>query len=235
MAFLLHETDTSFLLKNSELKKTHPANGPPARRDPQRTRELVLKAATLEFSEKGLGGARVDEIARRSGTNKRMLYHYFGNKDDLYLAVLERAYAQIRENEKALSLGGAGPTDGMRKLVRFSWRHFIEHPNFISLLNDENLHRAEHVRKSARIRQMHSPLVGMIRDLLDRGVAAGEFRGDVDPVQLYITIAAVSYFYLSNVHTLSAIFDRDLMGKPMFEAREAHVIEVIMGYLRPTD
>ncbi len=205
----------------------------PPKRDPQRTRELILQAATLEFSEKGLGGARVDEIARRSGANKRMLYHYFGNKDDLYLAVLEQAYAEIRNREKALSLGGASPGEGMKKLVRFSWRHFLEHPSFISLLNNENLCRARHIRKSERIRDMHSPLVGMIRDLLDRGVAAGEFRDDVDPVQLYITIAAICYFYHSNAYTLSTIFDRDLFSEAEREAREAHVIDVIMGYLRP--
>jgi AcrR family transcriptional regulator len=205
----------------------------PLKRDPQRTREHILQAATDEFSAKGLGGARVDEIARRSGANKRMLYHYFGNKEDLYLAVLEKAYAEIRDKEKALSLGGTSPMEGMHKLVAFTWRHFLDHPDFISLLNNENLHRAHYIRQSAHIREMHSPLVDMIRDLLDRGVAEGVFRDDVDPVQLYITMAAVCYFYHSNVYTLSTIFGRDLQSQAELDAREDHILDVIMGYLRP--
>ena len=203
------------------------------KRDPERTRQLILKAARMEFCDKGLGGARVDEIARSAGTNKRMLYHYFGNKEELYLAVLERAYAEIREKERELILGDEDPVEGMRKLVRFSWQFFIDHPHFIRLLNTENLHSAQYVRRSAAIRDMHTPLVTMIRGLLDRGVAAGQFRPNVDPVQLYITIAGISYFYRSNVHTLSAIFDRDLLCDEALDARELHVVEVVLSYLRP--
>ncbi|NOZ33258.1 MAG: TetR/AcrR family transcriptional regulator [Alphaproteobacteria bacterium] len=219
----------------SQNRKSGPRRdaGPAVTRDPHRSRELVLGAATLEFSEKGLGGARVDEIARRAGINKRMLYHYFGNKDALYLAVLERVYGRIRQAEKTLSLDGLNPRQAMEKLVAFSWQHFIDNPAFISLLNDENLHKAAHVRQSARIREMHSPLVGMIDDLLARGEKSGEFRAGVDPVQLYITIAAISYFYLSNVHTLSAIFDRDLLAPDQLAHRRAHVVDVILDFLRP--
>ena len=205
----------------------------PRKRDPRRTRQLILTAARAEFCDKGLGGARVDEIARGAGTNKRMLYHYFGNKEDLYLAVLERAYAEIREKEREFILEEEDPVEGMRKLVKFSWQFFVDHPHFIRLLNTENLHNARYVRRSAVIREMHTPLVTMIRDLLDRGAAAGQFRPHVDPVQLYITIAGISYFYRSNVHTLAAIFDRDLLGDEALAARESHVVDVVLSYLRP--
>ena len=205
----------------------------PRKRDPQRTRQGILDAARVEFCDKGLDGARVDQIAKTAGTNKRMLYHYFGNKEGLYLAVLEQAYAEIREKEKELTLEGASPAEGMRKLVRFSWQFFIDHPHFIRLLNTENLHKGQYVRRSERIREMHTPLVNMIRGLLDRGVAEGQFRADVDPVELYISIAGISYFYHSNAYTLSAIFDRNLLSEKELSARENHVIDVILGYLRP--
>ncbi|SLN27878.1 TetR/AcrR family transcriptional regulator [Oceanibacterium hippocampi] len=203
------------------------------RRDPERTRELILNAAIGEFSAKGLGGARVDEIAERSGVNKRMIYHYFGNKDGLFLAVLETVYKQIRASEAELNLKGLSPEEGMRKLAAFTWQHYLENPEFISLLNSENLHKAVHLRQSTRIRELHSPLVDTISDLLRRGEASGAFRKGVDPVQLYISIASLGYFYLSNIHTLTTIFGRNLRARSEMSARQEHVVEVIMSYLRP--
>lgn len=205
----------------------------PRKRDPQRTRESILKAAREEFCQNGLDGARVDRIARLARTNKRMLYHYFGNKEDLYLTVLERAYAEIREKERELTLADTEPLEGMRRLVRFSWRFFLEHPHFIRLLNTENLHQACFVRRSTVIRDMHTPLVAMLEDLLRRGAEVGHFRANVDPVQLYITIAGIGYFYCSNVYTLSTIFARDLLSEEALQIRERHVEEVVLGYLRP--
>jgi len=208
---------------------------PAERRDPARTRAQILEAALVEFAQKGLDGARVDQIAARAGANKRMLYHYFGNKEDLFLAVLERTYDDIRGREAALHLEDMAPVAGMRRLVEFSFGYYTRNPYFISLLNSENLHRARHLRRSARIRQMHSPLVHMIGDLLRRGQAAGVFRRDVDPVQLYISIAGMGYFYFSNVHTLSTIFAADLATPEACARRAAHIVEVVLGYLRPID
>lgn len=205
----------------------------PVRRDPERTRDLILDAALAEFAAKGLGGARVDEIAARAGINKRMLYHYFGNKEDLFLAALESVYEAIRGSEAALELEHLGPVEGMRRLIDFTWRHFIAHPEFINMLNSENLHRARHLRRSRKIRQLHSPLIAMLGDLLRRGEAAGLFRSGVDPVQLYISIASLGYFYFSNIHTLSTIFGRDLTDPADLDARHYHMVEVILGYLRP--
>jgi len=216
--------------KTGERQRTGAAR---TRRDPERTRERILEAALFEFSDKGLEGARVDEIARRAGSNKRMLYHYFGNKDELFRAVLENAYADIREAERELNLRDMDPVDGVRRLVDFTFTYPAANPRLIRLLYNENLHRAEHLRDSAIIREMHSPLIDGIDDLLRRGQGNGVFRDGVDPVQLYISIAALGYFYYSNIHTLSAIFGRDLKAQNAVAERKHHIADVILGFLRP--
>ena len=211
--------------------KRDPAHHGATRRDPIRNRGRILAAALEEFSRYGLGGARVDRIAARAGANKRMLYYYFGNKEDLFLAVLESRYAHIRRAEQGLHLSDLEPAEGMRRLVAFTWNYYLRHPEFLTLLNSENLHRARHLRRSRQIAAMHSPLVAMLRDLLERGVRRGEFRRGVDPVQLYISIAALGYFYLSNRHTLSTIFERDLLAARSKAERLKHMTELVLGYL----
>jgi AcrR family transcriptional regulator len=201
-------------------------------RDPDRTRRRILDAATAEFARYGLGGARVDRIAARSGANKRMLYYYFGSKEALFLAVLEESYARIRSAEKDLDLEHSDPREALRRLVDFTWRYFVENPEFMTLLNSENLHKGRHVRRSRRVREMHSPLVGTLRTILRRGEQAGLFRAGVDPVQLYISIAGEGYFYLSNRYTLSRIFDRDLMERRALAARARHNADMILNALR---
>jgi AcrR family transcriptional regulator len=201
------------------------------RRNPARNQERILQAATAEFARYGLGGARVDRIAARSGANKRMLYYYYGNKEDLFLAVLEASYAHIRRAELGLHLENLDPTEGVRRLVAFTWNYYLKHPEFLTLLNSENLHRARHLKRSRDIAAMHSPLIALLRDLLLRGERAGRFRKGVDPVQLYISIAALGYFYLSNRHTLSTIFERDLLAPRNKAARLKHMIELVLGYL----
>ena len=205
--------------------------GPP--RDADASRARILAAATAEFARHGLSGARVDTIARRAKANKRMLYYYYGGKEALFLAVLEAAYARIRGEEQKLDLSAKPPVEGMRELVTFTWQHFLAHPEFISLLNTENLHRAKHLKRSTRIRSLHSPLVATISDLLARGTRAGVFRAGIDPVQLYVSIAALSYFYLSNAYTLSTIFGRDLCAPKAKDERIAHVVDLVCGALAP--
>lgn len=209
--------------------------GPPAeivRRDPDGTKKRILDAATHEFSTKGLGGARIADIADRANVNKRMLYHYFGDKEALFLVVLESAYAAIRSRERELDLDHLPPEEAMRRLVETTWDHYIDHPEFISLLNSENLHRARHLKGSIRAREMHSPFADLIAKILRRGEDAEVFRAGVDPVDLYISIAGLGYFYLSNRHTLSVIFDRDLEAPENLARRRAHMVEVVLGYLR---
>ena len=202
-------------------------------RDPDRTRGAILDAATVEFSGYGLGGARVDRIAAAAGANKRMLYYYFGDKERLFLAVLETAYARIREAEKKLSLLDAAPVESVRRLIEFTWNYYLEHPEFLTLLNSENLHRARHLKKSRHARALNSPLIETLGTVLERGRRDGSLRAGVDPLQLYISIAALSYFYLSNNHTLSAIFGRNLATPEATRARVRHMNDVILGYLRP--
>jgi AcrR family transcriptional regulator len=202
------------------------------RRDPDRSRQRILRAATAEFARRGLGGARVDRIAARAGANKRMLYYYFGNKEALFLHVLEAAYARIRNAEKALRLEHVDPEEAIRRLVAFTWRYYLEHPEFLTLLNSENLHRGRHLRRSTRVAAMHSPFIATIDEVLRRGALAGKFREGVDPVQLYISIAGLGYFYLSNRYTLSTIFQRDLIAPRARAKRLAHMIDVVLGYLR---
>jgi AcrR family transcriptional regulator len=202
-----------------------------SRRNPARNQERILQAATEEFARYGLGGARVDRIAARAGANKRMLYYYYGNKEDLFLAVLEARYAHIRRAELGLHLLDLDPVQGVRRLVAFTWDYYLKHPEFLTLLNSENLHRARHLRRSRDIAAMHSPLIALLRDLLLRGERAGKFRKGVDPVQLYISIAALGYFYLSNRHTLSTIFERDLLSPKSKAERLKHMTELVLGYL----
>lgn len=203
------------------------------RRNPQRTREQILDAATCEFAENGFGGARIDQIAARAGANKRMLYHYFGNKEDLFIAVLERVYDDIRRAEGRLHFESLDPRAAMRKLIEFSFDYCVENPHFITLVNSENLYSGRHLRKSANIRQMHSRLLETISDILERGHSAGVFRLNVDPLQLYVSIAGLSYFYVSNIHTLSVIFGEDLSQPHVRAQRRRHVVDVILDYLNP--
>lgn len=202
-------------------------------RNPGENRRAILDAATQEFAGKGFGGARIDAIAARAGSNKRMLYHYFGNKEDLYLAVLQEAYRGIRLAEAELNLSHLDPEEGIRRLVLFTWNYSMAHPEFLSLLNTENLMQARFLKRSEGIRDLHLPLVGMLSDLLERGARDGVFRAGVAPVKLYITIAALCFFYLSNRWTLSTIFGRDLAAEPELAEHGEHIVEVVFGYLRP--
>ena len=201
-------------------------------RDPERTRARILAAATAEFARYGLGGARVDRIAARANANKRMLYYYFRDKDNLFLAALEARYAHIRAAERALDLEHLEPRVALRRLVEFTWRYFLDHPEFLTLLNSENLHKGRHVRRSRRVPQMHSTLVETLRDILKRGERAGVFRAGVDPVQLYISIAGEGYFYLSNRYTLSRIFGRDLMAPRELHGRARHITDLVLNAVR---
>ncbi|MCB8881367.1 TetR family transcriptional regulator [Acidisoma cellulosilytica] len=211
---------------------TLPAPRVAATRDPERTSAAILAASAKEFAEKGYGGARINAIAARAGSNKRMLYHYFGGKDALYLAVLEGTYMQIRLAETKLHLAERDPEDGIRELVLFTWRYYLDHPEFLSLLHTENLHRAKFLKRSARIFELNSPLVVQTGDLLRRGAESGVFRKDIDPVKVYISIAALGFFYLSNRWTLSTIFRRDLMTKDETDGWAAHIVSMVLASLR---
>ena len=197
-------------------------------RDADATKARILQAAKTEFARLGLGGARVDQIADQAQANKRMIYHYFGSKEDLFQYVLEEAYLDIRNAEQDLKLAHLPPRDALEKLVRFTWSYYLDNPEFITLVNSENLHRARHLEGSERVRVASRRFTNMVKDILDRGVADGVFRPGIDPVQLNITIAAIGYYYLTNRFTGAILFERDFMAKDALEARLAFNIETIM-------
>lgn len=204
-----------------------------ARRDGPRTRARILKAATAEFATYGYDGARVERIVARAKVSKNLIYHYFQSKERLYLEVLERTYGAMRERQDALALTGLDPVEGMERLIRDTFRHFVETPEMISLMNTENLHKARHLRKSATVRALYPPLLTAIGRLLEEGRAAGLFREQVDVVDLYISISALGYFYLSNRHTLSYLLGDRLDGPERLAQRLDHIVEMVMSYLRP--
>ena len=212
-------------------KARHTAPSEPRSRDADRSQLAILASARDEFARHGLAGARMDSIAERAGLNKRLIYYYFGSKDDLFLAVLEGTYADIRQAEQRLHLDEVEPVEAIRRLISFTWHYYLEHPEFITLLNSENLHRAEHLKRSDRIQEMNSPLVQLLDGVLERGKHNNLFRAGVDPVQLYISIASLCYFYLSNNDTLSAVFGRNLRAPKAMAQRLSHMTDLVLGYV----
>lgn len=170
----------------------------------------------------------MDEIAAQAKANKRMIYHYFGNKEDLFRIVLEEAYLDIRAAEEKLRLQHLPARQALEKLVRFTWDYYLKNPEFITLVNSENLHKARHLKQSEKVGPAYRRFVQMVEELLERGVDEGVFRPGIDPVQLNITIAAVSYYYLTNRFTGALVFDREMMSKEALEARINFNIDTIM-------
>lgn len=209
-----------------------PNHAGPIKRDAERSQAKILQAATDEFSAHGYDGARVERIAGRCGVNKNLLYHYFDSKEGLYLAVMERLYEGMRASQHDLSLQGLDPVEGMRQLIRHTFQHFIDEPAVISLMNTENLLRAKHIKRSQKIRRLYNPLIDTIAELVRRGRAEGVFQRDVDPVDLYISISALGYFYLANRHTLGFIFGVDLASPERLIKRHEHIADIVLGYLR---
>jgi AcrR family transcriptional regulator len=200
-------------------------------RDSERSRKAILDAARKEFSEHGLGGARLERIAEMASIHKRLVYYYFKDRDGLFSAVLESVYEEIRNAQLYLDLKNMPPLQALRRLVEFTWDYYNEHPEFITFLNSENLHRARHLKELPRIRELNSPLLQSLADIVERGQKEGIFRGGIDPTQLYITMAGCAYFYLSNIHTLSVGFDCDFSTPKMRMQRMTHIVDVVTSYV----
>jgi len=203
------------------------------RRNPEATRASILAAARIEFAAKGLEGARVDQIAKRAKANKQLVYYYFGSKDDLYQAALDATYAEIRASERELDLSALPPRDAMVRLIDFSLDYLDEHREFIRMLADENARGASHVRNSDTALKTNSPLLELIAETLDRGVAEGVFRDGVDPLELYVSIAGMTFFYFANGLTMSAIFGRDLSTPEALALYRNHIVTLTLNGLRP--
>ena len=223
----------------SKPKRPAPSAKAPARadaalepvRDAERTRQALLAAAEIEFANKGLAGARVDIIAEQAAANKRMLYYYFGSKEDLYLTVLERAYGAMRQTERELNLTNLEPLEAIKTLVEFKFDYCQKHPTIIALLAGENMHSAKYLKRSRRLREMHLSLVDVIRTVLAAGEQKGVIQPGLDPLHLYISISALSYFYFSNSATLSVAFGRPLASMTEQKLRRAHAVDVILSYV----
>ncbi len=206
-------------------------NQPKIKRDPEGTRRRILLAAAEEFASGGLFGARVDQIARRAETNERMLYYYFGSKEQLFTAVLEHAFGALTEAERALDLSGLAPVEAITRLAHFVWDYYRDHPEFLRLINNENLHEARYMQKSTRIREMISPIVATLGAILARGESAGLFRSDIDPLRLYVTLSGMGYYIVSNRFTLAATLGRDF-STPTERAEIIRLnTEMLLAYL----
>ncbi|MCR4467852.1 TetR/AcrR family transcriptional regulator [Burkholderia sp. SCN-KJ] len=202
-------------------------------RDPVQTQAKILAAAKAEFAKVGLGGARIDSIAEKAGVNKRMIYEYFKGKEELFQTVLEEMWTDIRTEERKLALDHLPPVEAIRTLMTFTWEYYLKHPEFMSLVNSENLHRARHVKKSRRFMDLHRGFIDMLQQILDRGVASGDFRPGIDASQLHLTLAAIGYYYLTNRFTGEVIFGFDFVSKEALQKRLEFNIETVFSLLRP--
>jgi AcrR family transcriptional regulator len=204
----------------------------PRTNDPERTMADIIEVATHEFSEKGLAGARIDVIAEAMRTSKRMIYYYFGSKEGLYIRVLEEAYRRIREIESGLHLDDLAPEDALRRLVGFTVDYQLANPDFIRLVMTENIHRGEFLAQSKAIHKLNVPAIEGLRRVYERGLKAGVFRSGIDPVDLHMSISALSFFNTANRHTFALIFKRDLETPAAVVARRDSIIEMVLRFVR---
>jgi AcrR family transcriptional regulator len=215
------------------LSKDQHAPPRPRRPNADRTRQEILAVAREEFSEHGLSGARVDAIAARTQTSKRMIYYYFGSKEGLYLEVLGQAYAGIRALERELDLQTLSPPDAIRRMADFTVDYHDEHPDFVRLVSIENIHHGRYIAQSEIIRNLNSTVIAVLAGILSRGQQAGLFREDVDPVDVHMLMSALSFYRVSNRHTFGRLFDRDLAQDTVKQRHKAMLGDAVLGYLQP--
>ncbi len=209
------------------------AGARPARRhDPERTRQDILAAAHEEFAESGLSGARVDAIAARTRTTKRMIYYYFGSKEGLYLAVLERAYGDIRAVERELRLDDLPPEAAIRAMIDFTFDYQEAHPDFIRLVSIENIHHGRFLARSAPIKALNVTVIASLRRILERGRRDGVFRADMDPVDVHMMISAFCFFRVSNRHTFGVLFERDFASAELQARHKRMIGDAVVGLLQ---
>jgi AcrR family transcriptional regulator len=201
------------------------------KRNPDGTRQRILAAAIREFASEGYSGARVDAICKRARANPRMIYHYFGDKDGLYVTVLEHVLSELRREELKLEVDHVAPLTGMLQLFNFVHAHFGAHPEMIPLLSGENLQRARFLRRSVKAPIVASPLIELIARLLERGVKEGVFRSGIDPLHLYVMMVALSYFHRSNAHTLSVLFRTDLLDPAWQSEQKRNADQMLTRFL----
>jgi AcrR family transcriptional regulator len=199
--------------------------------DPDRTRRDIVEVATREFAQKGYSGARVDAIASRTRTSKRMIYYYFGSKEKLYLAVLEEAYSSIRRAEAALNLANLPPEVALRTLVGSTFDYYNEHPEFVRLVMNENIMDGVHMARSKAIGRLNVTVIDALKSIIKRGQKAGIFHHDIDPIELHMSISALGIFHVANRATFSMIFRRDMISRRALATRRAQIVDIILGHV----
>ncbi|PZR08705.1 MAG: TetR family transcriptional regulator [Azospirillum brasilense] len=204
----------------------------PGERAPERRRRELLESAIAEFAKHGYGGARIDSIVSRTNSNKAVLYHYFGSKEQLYVAVLEEVYAGIRLSEEAVEFASLSPTKALAKLVQFTFHYYVEHPDFVRILNIENQNDARYLKSSRLVEKLNRPIIDIVENILERGAASGEFRDGIDALDLYISISALGFMYVSNRHTLSAVFGRNLFDPAVLAQRQDAIVDMVLRFVR---
>ncbi len=192
----------------------------------------ILEVAMTEFAEKGLAGARIDEIAAATHTSKRMIYYYFGSKEGLYLAVLEQAYARMRSIESQLDLDNLDPETALRRLVEFTFDHHANNENYIRIVVGENINRGQFLAQSKSIQKLNVPAISSIQKLYERGVASGVFRPGLDAVDIHASISALTFFNVSNRHTFGLIFQRDFTTPAVATMRRASVVDMVVRFVK---
>jgi len=224
----------------TSLPRRNPANKSPLARRvgvrelaAQDTRDSILRAATKIFAKHGFSGGRIDEISKAAKSYDRMIYYYFGSKEDLFIAVLEDMYRKFNEAETALELSSDQPVESLTAVISFMWSFYQRNPEFITLLNDENLHRGKHIAKSLRAREYSSPAIQVLERVLESGARTKVFRAGVSARDVYLMIAALNYFYLSNRHTLSAFLGEKLESPEALAHWQAFVVEAVLRTVKP--
>jgi AcrR family transcriptional regulator len=187
-----------------------------------------------EFASEGYSGARVDAIAARTRTSKRMIYYYFGGKEQLYLAVLEEAYRTIRALEDQLDIGSCDAREGLRRLIEATFDHDERNPNFIRLVSIENIHHGKHLKQNLQLRQLNASVIATLDGILERGRGEGVFRDDVDAIDLHLAISSYCFFRVANRHTFGALFDRDLSEPRVLAKSRTQIVEMILAWLGAT-
>lgn len=200
-------------------------------RNPDHTRDVLLKAARKEFAMKGFGGARIDEIARSAGINKQALYYHFGNKEELFRVALESGYRQFRGRDREFDVHAASPEESLKSLIELTFHDLHQSPELIAMIMEENRHQGMHLNRE-HIRAINEPLISTISVLLTRGEQDGTFVRGIDPVQFYVSMLSLVMFYFSNVHTLSAVLNRDLESEECMRDRLNHITDLLLKYVK---
>ncbi|MGT2474554.1 TetR family transcriptional regulator [Paraburkholderia steynii] len=200
--------------------------------DPEETKRNILEVATQEFSSMGLTGARVDAIAERTNTTKRMLYYYFGSKEGLYEAVLEKVYGDIRALEQDLKVSDMSPVDGLRSLVEFTFDYHDKHRDFVRLVTIENIHGAKYIEQVKTFKNRNATVIHTIEDLLARGVASGDFRDDIDPIDLHLLISSLCFHRIANRHTFGNAFGRDPSHSRLRARHRAMIVDATLRFVK---